>query len=275
MKKLKQYFGYIAKSITDPQFIYKQRNKLDQAGRYFLFLMLTGSIIASSVLIGIGYKPLVNVYENLKQDTKDFSLQITDDGFEVKGVEMPYSFAVSTELNDEREGGAIYVDVRPDAEINVQELRKTYNNDMIIISQKNIDIYEKSAGLVQSVSTDDFDQELKGKNLVKLLVDRFDSFLSPKGIFTLGIILTLVLFIFGTIFQLLYIAVISAIMLLVSKKMKIAWTYKELYIVGMYAFTLSYLVNHVLPFNIPFVMSGVFIYMMYLVIKQKSDSTNK
>jgi len=266
---MKQYLTFIKKSITDPTFIYKQRNKLDQAGKYFLFVMLVGSVLGSSVVIGIGYKPFVNAYEKIKQETKDISLQITDNGFEVQGIEMPYTFAASSEVNNQRAGGAIYVDVRPDAEIDIEELKKTYNNDMIIISQKNIDIYQKSGGLVQSISAEDFGEELKGKNLVKILVDRFESFLSPKGLFTIGLLLTLVLFIFGTIFQLLYIAIISLIMLLVSKKMKLSWSYKQLYTAGMYAFTLSYIVNHVLPFNIPLVMSGIFIYIMYLVIKHK------
>lgn len=271
MKKLKQYFGFIAKSITDPGFIYKQRKNLDQAGRYFLFIMLLGSVLNAGVLIAIAYNPMTEIYEKFAENTQGISITITDEGVDLQGVEMPYSFAFNAEVNSG--GEAVYVDVRPEAEINIKELQEKYKSDFIVISQKSIDAYQSSGGIVQSVPASDFPQEIYGKDLVKLGLDKLSGLLTPKGIFTIWSIMTFVLFFFGTIFKVIYIAIISLIMYLVSKNMKVKFTYKELYISGMYAFTLPYIINHVLPFNIPFVMSGVFIYIMYLVIKHKVNPT--
>lgn len=272
IKQIKKYFNTMYKSISDPIFMYKKRNNITKAGHYFLFLILAGSIVSVVILIGFSYTFLITTHDDAVKKLSDVSVVVGQEQFELSGVDQPFTKTIVSNSGD---AFTVYIDTQVEQLSPQDEALQDISGGMVIISQNEIILHDKQNGWSKSISHADVSQQLAGKDIITLVLDKARSFLTPGGLFTAGVVFVLILFILNTISQLLYIAIIAGISLPISKKLAPGWTYKQLFVVGMYAFTASFIVNHVLPVNVPILMSVVFIYIMYLVIKQKPPVKHK
>ncbi len=255
------------KSFYDYTWVAAQRHSLMRAVVYFFvfFFVVVGArgwFFMKSAPAAIGEH-----WQTFETTLPDFSIEKTDEGFTVLGIEQPYT----QELEEDGETVIVYVDTVSTSSISMEDVLGEYDNTYaVLITSKKIKFFDPETGRTEVEDIGRLPNFSFTKAQIGEEITQWTDSLFP-GLYLLGVFLFTLFLGAG---KLIYALLLSWFIYVMARSDKKAWKYGEVFTISLYALTLPILIEWAISVfytGIPFLYSILILGIMYAIV-YKSDS---
>lgn len=255
----------VYKSLYDVRWIAGQRAGLGRAIGYLSALIFVISLVLVCVTGRTWVAGITGIWQDLLADAPEATFQVASGTLSVSGLEQPYRHEF------QREDGSVtllYVDTVSTSSVPLSGiLDEEESVPVVLVTSKKIKIFDDTG---TELYTDNI-QSLPDMTVQSSQVtDMLNSVSSPRKMFGIffGIALLVGIIILGS--KLLSLLVVAWLVYIVVRADKKAWTYRQIYTVGLYALTIPILVDVLsivaLGTTLPFVHTIVLFVILFGVI---------
>lgn len=266
------YFQAVWKSMSDVRWLREQRKDIARASKYFLGIILVISLVDAIVFSHAFLRDVNGVSKKALEVAPNLSIERKDGNLKASGITEPFVFETITD----GQSILIYIDTTtssaaiPSANLLQAKEKNTF---LIAVTSDMIRFVEGSTGKEQTITAVQLPENSvipygKTAKHIQEISER------KHSLAVVAAIITLILFIFYTIAELIYLAFVTLVAYGVSRVKKYSWTFGELFTVGLFAVTLPLLVDEILSLfgvYIPILTTALLIALLCVVAKEKVE----
>lgn len=258
--------------MGDVRWLREQRKDIARASKYFLGIILVISLVDAIVFSHAFLRDVNGVSKKALEVAPNLSIERKDGNLKASGITEPFVFETITD----GQPILIYIDTTtssaaiPSANLLQAKEKNTF---LIAVTSDVVRFVEGETGKEQKITA----AELPENSVIPYgkTAKRIQEFTdSKRSLAVVAAIMTLILFVFYTIAELVYLAAITLLMWGVARAKKYVWTYSELFTVGLFAITAPMLIDEILSLfgvHLPFFAFVILLALFSLVIKQKEE----
>lgn len=256
---------------ADIRWLRERRKDGGRGSKYFLGLMLLISLAYALVFSYEFTRDFSRLTERVVEAAPNLSFEKKDGKIVANGIDQPLTF------DAEVEGQKFFVYINTatsSAAVSAKSFSESKKDTfVVVVTEDKVDMTDTKGGDSYAITAAELPENASvsyGKT-----VSNIHEFVQTNRFFAImASAFAVIMFIFYTLAELVYLAIMVGIVALIARAKHMPWGFGELFSVGMFAVTLSLLLEDVLPLlglEIPWVGTIVFILLLLGVVFYKPD----
>ena len=257
------------RSIVDLRWLRTQRKETNKAWMYAIFFLLVMGVVRDSYLLWGIPSFIHEARTGIAQSLPNFRAEIKNGELIVTDLPQPYTYRLPTEDGDV--ALKVVVDTLSTSTPAISDITPSDEETVVLITKTAMTI-RSDGGRTQTQEW----RTMPDGTLTKEQVTNFLQYWAGRIGYFIAPVLIVLFFIFGTLGKLIYLALLSLVVWLVTLFAKRDWKYKEIFTVGLFALTAPTMLQILLfwsGLHIPFVYSVVLAAYLFAVVFGRFEAT--